>query len=671
MMARHHLQALRRIRIPHKVVAVCDTDPSAAREAAEPYGAAVYGDIARMLSDTRPDLVHVCTPAGRHTALARAALEAGAHVYVEKPFVESEWEAAELLQLAASRDRLVCVGHQQTRDPAFRALLRRMPEIGPVVRIDSHFAFHPQGVPAGGAGPGTLADRLLDVLPHPLSVLLLALEKACGDPGSVELTSMLAEPADLHAVLRAGEIWGRLSVSLRARPVASTLSVAGTGGTLTVDFMRATVLGAANAGTTPIEKAANPLIEGMQMVQGGVRGVARRLLSGDAYPGLVALLDEFYEAAGATPPRPAPFTPEHLRRVTAMYEELAAGIRASVTRVAILRPARRGAPSGAPLVVLTGARGFFGKAIARALNARGFAVRGVGRSADADDANVHEWRLADLSRPLSADVLAGAALVVHAAAASSGGFESHQRHTVDGTRNLLLAMERAGVARLIHISSLSVLQPPRNGGERQDERTECVAPGDQSFGPYTWGKAESERIVRDEAARRGVTARVLRPAALVNPDCPEVPGLLGRRLFGRWHLGLGRPGLPFAVCDVGRAAAVVAWCAEHFDDAPPIVNIMDPAIPTRGALLDAFRTHGWDGRMVWMPIGLFAGLFSAARIAFAAATRRRPAPLRVWSVFRPRRYDATLSSHMLAQSAHDLSSSSAARPVTDRVSWPA
>src|SRR2546425_4073013 len=36
--------------------------------------------------------------------------------------------------------------------------------------------------------------------------------------------------------------------------------------------------------------------------------------------------------------------------------------------------------------------------------------------------------------------------------------------------------------------------------------------------------------------------RVIRPAALVDWTNPEMPGLVGRRLFGSWHLGFGRPG---------------------------------------------------------------------------------------------------------------------------------
>src|SRR3989442_226402 len=82
-----------------------------------------------------------------------------------------------------------------------------------------------------------LAQRLLDIPPHRLSTLIAALEEVTADPGSIEVAAVVAEPVDLHVVLRVNDTYGRLNVSLRARPVGSTLVVAGTGGTLTADFL--------------------------------------------------------------------------------------------------------------------------------------------------------------------------------------------------------------------------------------------------------------------------------------------------------------------------------------------------------------------------------------------------------------------------------------------------
>ena len=301
------------------------------------------------------------------------------------------------------------------------------------------------------------------------------------------------------------------------------------------------------------------------------------------------------------------------------------------------------------LAVLTGASGFFGRAISRELTRRGFRVRGIGRSEQPDDPNLHEWVHADLANGLGYDVLAGATVVVHAAAETAGGFDAHERNTIGATRELLRAMQAAGVRRLVHISSISVLRPPRPFWERQAEQTP-LAQRSERLGPYTWGKCGAEQLVAAAQTAGRIEARIIRPAALIDWTDLEMPGLLGRRLFGRWHLGLGRSGLPLAVCEVSTAASAVAWCADCFDEAPPIVNLIDPIISTRGQLLEQFRAHGWRGRVVWAPISVLAGAAMAARFVMALAQRdrMRPLPLAVWSILRPRRYDAAMASSVLA-----------------------
>src|SRR3989442_4273040 len=281
--------------------------------------------------------------------------------------------------------------------------------------------------------------------------------------------------------------------------------------------------------------------------------------------------------------------------------------------------------AGAPVAAVTGARGFLGKEITRELTHRGFRVRGITRSPDTEDPHVHEWRALDLGRRIPRDAFAGAAVVVHAAVDTAGGYDGHQRNTIDATRNVLRGMCAAGVSRLVYVSSLSVLRPPRTPWERQDERTPIARPDAREVGSYACGKTEAERAVAAEAASLGIETRVIRPAALVDWTNPEMPGLVGRRLFGSWHLGFGRPGLPFAVCEVGRAAAAGAWCAEQFAQAPAVVNLFDPTIPTRRRLLALFRSHGGRGRMGWWPVP------GVALLATTAGFSPSPARLRVRS----------------------------------------
>ena len=649
-MAGLHLRALRRVKTPHVVVGVHDVRAAAAEAFAGCAAARACPTVAELFA-LEPDVVHVCTPAGTHFAPAHAALLAGAHVYVEKPFVETREDAAVLFTAARQRGLLICAGHQLVREPAFLDLIRRAFDLEHVTLVDSYFAFRPPQLDPAQASRRALARQLIDVLPHPLYTLVAALERLGPWGAPVELVHADTTPTDLHALLSAGSVTGRLHVSLRARPIASTLAVIGTGGALTADFVRAIVTGSANPGTSPFEKIANPFLEAAQLAGRSAVSLTRRLVGGADYPGLVELLGDFY-AAAAGGSRP-PLSVEHLQRVTAIHEDLASQVRQSAG------PTR--APQGVagPLAVVTGAGGLFGRSICRQLAARGFRVRGIGRSEPPDEPAVHEWFHADLAEAIPADAIAGAAVVVHAAAETAGGFEAHARNTVGGTRRVLDAMSAAGVRRLIYVSSISVLRPPRSLRERQNEQTPLASRAER-LGAYTWGKCAAEELVA--AAGRDLQVRIVRPAALIDWSATDLPGLLGRRLFGRWYLGLGRPGLPFAICDVEQAGAVVAWCAAHFGQAPPVVNLIDPGVTTRGRFLDALRNHGWRGRIVWVPISLLAGALNVLLRALALTRRGATRPPAVWSVLRPRRYDASVAAGLFTALAGEAAQAVPAQP---------
>ena len=642
-MARNHCLALRHVGVPAIVVGVHDRAPYQAEQFASAAASHAFASAEDMLERAQPDVVHVCTPPAAHFDAARLALEHGAHVYVEKPFATSSADARALIDLAAARRRLVCAGHQLLLDPAFAQLMARAPELGALVQADSHFAFRPSGATARG-GASALAQQLIDILPHPLYALVAVLERY-GPPGAaVGIAWAHGGPTDLQAILTAGDLVGRLSVSLRARPIASTVTLTGTRAAFTADLVRSIVVGAGNPGTEALEKVLNPCVEGLQLVSRTVGSVARRLRSGVSYPGLRELIGAFYRAAanGAPPP----IEPRHLLRVTELFEALTRLVDPGPSRqsVPVSNPqAAATATAKAPLVAVTGVTGFLGSHVARALGT----VRGIGRGTRGHDPHVADWVAADLSRDVPPHAFAGAQVVVHAAAETGGDFDAHQRNTIEATRNLLHAMHAAGVTRLVLVSSLSVLRPPRTPWERQDEAT--PRPGDsRRFGPYAWGKTMQEALVEREAPPLGIAVRIVRPGALIDWSEPSLPGLMGRHLFGRWHLGLGRATLPIAVCDVGRCAAAIAWCATHFDEAPPVVNLFDPKLQTRGSLVARLRADGWTGRIVWVPISSVAFAIVAVRTVQSLLQRRLPEKVAAWGVLCPRRYDDRLATRLLA-----------------------
>ena len=106
-----------------QIVAVCDREPLMARQLYERFPVQQHGsDFAGMLSESRPDVVHITTPPESHFDLAKRSLEAGCHVYVEKPFTLYEREAQQLITLANERGLKITAGH----DDQFTHVARRM-----------------------------------------------------------------------------------------------------------------------------------------------------------------------------------------------------------------------------------------------------------------------------------------------------------------------------------------------------------------------------------------------------------------------------------------------------------------------------------------------------------------------------------------------------------------
>jgi predicted dehydrogenase len=98
---------------------LCDLDDTHLRPLAERYPHARATDtFADMLADDTLDAVVIATPVPTHHALAKQALAAGKHVFVEKPPAMRAVEMDELVQLAADGDRVLMPGHLLLYHPA-------------------------------------------------------------------------------------------------------------------------------------------------------------------------------------------------------------------------------------------------------------------------------------------------------------------------------------------------------------------------------------------------------------------------------------------------------------------------------------------------------------------------------------------------------------------------
>lgn len=161
----HELDLIFNGRANVEVVAVADPDPGGRGRAAQRTGALrTYADYREMLQREVPQLVCVAPRwTDEHHALAKAALETGAHVFSEKPFTQTLAEADELLALAKRRGCKIAVAHQMRSAPNIVLLKRQLHAglIGDLLEIRAHGK---QDRRAGGEDLIVLGVHLFDLM---------------------------------------------------------------------------------------------------------------------------------------------------------------------------------------------------------------------------------------------------------------------------------------------------------------------------------------------------------------------------------------------------------------------------------------------------------------------------------------------------------------------------
>ncbi len=137
------------------------------------------------------DAVVIATPVHAHYALARQALLAGKHVFVEKPLVDKVSEAEDLIRLAQERERVLMVGYTFLYHNAVRELRRILNEgqLGKLYYIDTQRLnlglFHQD------------VNVVWDLAPHDLSMLRYLLD---ADPVTVRATGAAHIQRGIHDV---------------------------------------------------------------------------------------------------------------------------------------------------------------------------------------------------------------------------------------------------------------------------------------------------------------------------------------------------------------------------------------------------------------------------------------------------------------------------------------
>jgi scyllo-inositol 2-dehydrogenase (NADP+) len=132
-------------------------------------GARPVAAVADLLADPGIELVVVASPSATHFEIARAALEAGKHLVVDKPFTLTAAEADELIALAGRKKLALSVFQNRRWDGDFMTVKRLLAErtLGAVYHFEAHYdRFRPQIRARWRELPGPGAGTLYDLGPH-------------------------------------------------------------------------------------------------------------------------------------------------------------------------------------------------------------------------------------------------------------------------------------------------------------------------------------------------------------------------------------------------------------------------------------------------------------------------------------------------------------------------
>ncbi len=106
-----------------EIVGVCDREPLMAQQLCDRFPVKRYfSNLIELLTEARPDVIHITTPPESHFDIARVCLEHGCHVYVEKPFTVDAQQAEQLVDLAEKKGLKLTAGHNLQFSHAARRL---------------------------------------------------------------------------------------------------------------------------------------------------------------------------------------------------------------------------------------------------------------------------------------------------------------------------------------------------------------------------------------------------------------------------------------------------------------------------------------------------------------------------------------------------------------------
>lgn len=568
-----------------EIVAVCDLSRGRAEEAASQFGIpGVFTSLDEMLK-VELDVVHVLLPPNLHIEMARKILEAGRHVFIEKPMGLNSSECQSLVDLAAAKQVKIGVNHNFLFLPSYEKLRQQAADgtLGKLDQVTINWLFPLPLVQFGPFNNWILREPqnlFFEVGPH-----LVAFMMDLVGPLDRVQTDIFA-PIDLpggNRVYRRWHVHGLrgstavdLNLSVKPGFTDRSIVVRGHAATAKCDFDR------------DIYYRDEPSGYGLLFDNYFTARKMAKQITTDARSNLVkSLINTIKKAPGANP-----FGMSIENSVRTFYNGLngvldsrldgkfGVGVMAAceqITRQCAFEPAANKSktwhvlpPNQPPTILVIGGSGFIGRHLVRALTARGLGVRVVTRGMTAAQFALAglpvELMQGDIADPHFMDrALEGIQVVYDLAKALGNKWEDYYKHDVLVTQNIAERALAKGVRRFIYTGTIDSYYSAKATDIITGETP--LDPQIKTRNHYGRSKATCEALLMDLHKRKGLPVVIFRPGIVIGSGCP--PAHWGVGMFQSdtrvqlWGDGMHK--LPLVLVEDVAAALVLALDKDGID----------------------------------------------------------------------------------------------------------
>ncbi|MBW4634647.1 MAG: Gfo/Idh/MocA family oxidoreductase [Iphinoe sp. HA4291-MV1] len=312
--SKEHLNFLSKSERAH-LASVCDLSKASAKYAAQRFGAdSSYTDYRQMLDEAKPDIVHILTPPHTHKPIAKDCLEAGVHVFCEKPITPTYDEFKELWTFAQSCDRWLIENQNYCFNEPILAIEKLVADgtLGEVQEVEVRIM-----LPIRDGGP--FADENLpnpihkmpagvvhDFMTHLCSVTVRFLpdfervSAAWSNHGGGDLFRY----DDLDAIVIGGSAHARIRFSCHTPPKSFAVTVRGSKGYAQTDLFQPHLRCVIPRAGELLSPLINHFVNGCDFIGASFTNFRHKIMQQTAYEGINRLLDKTYEALieGKAPP---------------------------------------------------------------------------------------------------------------------------------------------------------------------------------------------------------------------------------------------------------------------------------------------------------------------------------------------------------------------------------